>query len=347
MGMGRELYGRRKDGTEFPVEISLGPLRTDQGMLISSAIRDISERKQSEQEAALFRAVVESSHDAIISKDLDGTVLSWNGGAERLYGYTASEAIGKSISMLVPPGFDDELPDVLRRVRLGEQIDNLETVRERKDGTQVDVALTISPIRDRDGVVIGASIIARDIGVRLRYQEQLRRLAEHDSLTGLRNRRRFERDIAEQVGRARRYGEQATLMMIDLNGFKRINDTCGHRTGDRVLKTVAAALRARLRETDVVARVGGDEFAVLMPYADAEQGGIIALDIKDVVNRCRVETDDHRYVGVSASVGHVQINSSTVSDEQVLVEADRLMYVEKGTQPGRPELMWRREEAVR
>jgi diguanylate cyclase (GGDEF)-like protein/PAS domain S-box-containing protein len=331
MGMGRELFGRRKNGTEFPVEISLGPLQTDEGMLISSAIRDISERKRSEQDAALFRAVVESSHDAIISKDLDGVILSWNAGAERLYGYSTSEAVGKPINMLVPPGFDDDMPELLRRVRSGEQIDNHETVRERKDGTQVDVALTLSPIRDRDGAVIGASTIARDISVRLRYQEQLRRLAEHDSLTGLRNRRRFERDIAEQVGRARRYGELATLLMIDLNGFKRINDTYGHRIGDRVLKTIAAALKSRLRETDVVARVGGDEFAVLMPYANAEQGAIIACDVAEVVNGCRVETDDHRLVQVSASVGHVQIDAHTTSDEDVMVEADRLMYEEKRT----------------
>jgi diguanylate cyclase (GGDEF)-like protein len=179
--------------------------------------------------------------------------------------------------------------------------------------------------------VIGASTIARDISVRLRYQEQLRRLAEHDSLTGLRNRRRFERDIAEQVGRARRYGELATLLMIDLNGFKRINDTYGHRIGDRVLKTIAAALKSRLRETDVVARVGGDEFAVLMPYANAEQGAIIACDVAEVVNGCRVETDDHRLVQVSASVGHVQIDAHTTSDEDVMVEADRLMYEEKRT----------------
>lgn len=332
MGMGRELFGRRKDGTEFPVEISLGPLQTEDGMLISSAIRDISERKANEQEAALFRAVVESSHDAIISKDLDGVILTWNGGAERLFGYPAAEAIGKPINMLVPPGFDDDLPELLRRVRSGEQIDNHETVRERKDGTQVDVALTISPIRDREGAVIGASTIARDISVRLRYQEQLRRLAEHDALTGLRNRRRFERDVAEQVGRARRYGELASLLMVDLNGFKAVNDTYGHRIGDRVLKTIAAALRARLRDTDVVARVGGDEFAILMPYASAEQGKILAEDLRELVNNCKVETDDHRVVDVSVSVGLVQIDGGTCSDEELMIEADRLMYEEKRSQ---------------
>ena len=332
MGIGHELYGRRKDGSEFPVEISLGPFRTDEGLRVSCAIRDISERRRADHDAAMYRAVVESSHDAIISKDLDGMILTWNAGAERLFGYAADEIIGKPMTILIPPGLDDETPELLHRIRAGDQVDNFETIRECKDGTQVEVALTLSPIRDHDGAVVGASTIARDISVRLRYQEQLRRLADHDSLTGLRNRRCFERDIADQVSRARRYGELATLLLLDLDGFKAINDRHGHRMGDRLLKTIGNALRARLRESDVVARVGGDEFAVLMPYAGAERAAIIAADIRDLVHRCRVETDDHQVMQVSASIGFVQIDNDTASDESVMIDADRLMYEEKRAQ---------------
>jgi diguanylate cyclase (GGDEF)-like protein/PAS domain S-box-containing protein len=329
MGESRELYGRRKDGTEFPAEISVAAVQTESGTLVSNAIRDITERTRSAQDAALFRAVIESSHDAIVSEDLDGVILSWNSGAETLYGYRATEAVSKSMSMLVPPGRDDEYPDVLRRVRFGEQIDDYETIRERKDGTQVDVSLTVSPIRDRDGTIIGSSTIARDVGVKLRYQEQLRRLAEHDPLTGLRNRRRFERDVTEQVGRARRFGEQATLLIIDINGFKRINDTFGHRAGDRVLKAISTAMTTRLRDTDVVARIGGDEFAVLLPYANAEQGAIIAADLRDAIDTCAVEIDGRMEVRVTACVGLVEIDKNSKSEEDVIVEADRLMYLEK------------------
>jgi diguanylate cyclase (GGDEF)-like protein/PAS domain S-box-containing protein len=329
MGAGLDLFGRRKDGSEFPVEISLSPLETEDGTLVSSAIRDITDRKRSEQDASHFRAVVESSHDAIIGKDIDGVVTSWNAGAERLYGYTAAEVRGKSIGMLVPPGHDDELPEILRRVRNGERVDDLETVRARKDGTQVDVSMTVSPIRDVDGKVIGASTIARDISARLRYQQQLQFLAEHDALTGALNRRRFERDVSEQVGRARRYGEQAVLLIIDVDRFKEINDTYGHRVGDRALKGVAAALKRRLRATDVVARLGGDEFAVLLPYANIEQGVAVADDVRRAIGEAGIELSDATMLRLSVSVGVVGIDKDTPSDEAVLNDADRAMYADK------------------
>ena len=328
MGVGLELCGQRKDGSEFPVDISLSPLHTEDGTFVLSAIRDITEWRRAEQDASLFRAVVESSQDAIISKDLSDVITTWNAGAERLYGYTADEAKGKSITMLVPPGHDDDMPEILRRVRSGEQIDNYETIRVRKDGTQAHVALTVSPVCDRDGQVIGASVIARDISARLRYQEQLRYLAEHDALTGLLNRRQFEREVSEQVERAHRYGELSTLLMIDIDGFKQINDTHGHRVGDRALKMIAVALKRRLRDTDRVARVGGDEFAVLLPYAGAEQGGVIAADLQGLISRCSVEIEDSE-VHLSMSIGLVQIDSDTKDDESVFIEADKLMYEDK------------------
>jgi diguanylate cyclase (GGDEF)-like protein/PAS domain S-box-containing protein len=329
MSTGSEFAGQRKDGTEFPAEISLLVLETSDGTFVSSTIRDLTERKRLDREASHFQAVVESSHDAIIGKDMNGVITSWNAGAERLYGYSATEAIGDSVSMLVPPGRDDELPDILRRVRSGVQVDDFETVRTRKDGTQVDVSLTVSPIRDRNGTVVGASTIARDITHRRRYQDQLQFLADHDALTGACNRRRFEREVGEQVSRARRYGEQAALLVIDLDGFKTINDTYGHRVGDRALKTIVAALMGRLRSTDVVARVGGDEFAILLPYAGRDQGATVAASLRELIGGCTVAVAGQGMVGMSASIGVVQIDPDTVDEEAVLVEADRLMYRDK------------------
>ncbi len=333
MGAGLELAGRRKDGTEFPVEISLSPLETESGTLVSSAIRDTTERRRAEEDASHFAAVVESSHDAIIGKDLEGNIVSWNASAQRLYGYVEDEVTGRSISILVPPGHDDELPEILSRVRAGERVDNYETVRARNDGTQVDVSLTVSPIRDKDGTIIGASTIARDITDRLRYQEQLRFLAEHDALTGARNRRRFEQDVTQQVGRARRYGERAALLILDVDNFKSINDTHGHRAGDRALQVVANAIESRLRETDVIARIGGDEFGILLPYAGEAQATVVAEALRDEIGEATIEIDG-TVLRLAASVGLVPIDEDTVSDEQVLTEADRAMYQQKGLNNG-------------
>jgi two-component system cell cycle sensor histidine kinase/response regulator CckA len=128
-------------------------------------------------------AIVESSNDAIIGKALDGTIESWNGAAERLYGYTAHEVIGRPISILLPPGFDDELPGLLRRVQAGEVIEGFETVRMRKDGRRINVALTISPILDEDGNISGAATIARDLTLHKRAEEILRMRSSLEATT--------------------------------------------------------------------------------------------------------------------------------------------------------------------
>ena len=132
------------------------------------------ERKRAEQEVLQLAAIVTSCDDAIIGKTLDGTVVSWNGGAERMYGYSASEMLGSSISILAAPELPDETPGILRRLQRGERVEHLETVRVGKDGRRIDVSLTISPIYGRDGRLTGASAIARDIGERRRAEEALR-----------------------------------------------------------------------------------------------------------------------------------------------------------------------------
>ena len=138
----------------------------------SALLEDTTERKQAHEDSLRLAAIVRSSEEAIVGKDLDGIITAWNPAAERLFGFTAQEAIGRSIRMIVPADRQTEEDEVLRRLRRGETIEHMETVRVRKDGTLIDTALTVSPIRDADGRIIGASKIARDIGERLRAETE-------------------------------------------------------------------------------------------------------------------------------------------------------------------------------
>ena len=177
-----------KDGAERPIDDSAAPIRDDEGQVIGVVLvfHDITERRQAEQARAHLAAIVESSDDAIISKNLEGIITSWNKGAEKLFGYTAAEAVGRPVTMLMPAKYVHEEPRILEKIRRGETIDHYETVRRRKDGTTIDISLTVSPIRDEAGEIIGASKIARDITERQRAQEALRKSEErYRSLTSI------------------------------------------------------------------------------------------------------------------------------------------------------------------
>jgi PAS domain S-box-containing protein len=171
---GVEAVAERPDGTRVPFAPYPTPIFDASGELAGAVnmLVDLTERKRAEENAQQLGSIVESSDDAIISKDLDGNIKSWNRGAERLFGYTASEVIGRPVTVLIPPDRIDEEPSILERLRRGERIDHYETVRRRKNGDLIDISLTVSPIFSADGRVIGASKIARDITIAKRAQEQ-------------------------------------------------------------------------------------------------------------------------------------------------------------------------------
>ncbi|HST30034.1 MAG TPA: PAS domain S-box protein [Chthoniobacterales bacterium] len=195
---GEEAIAERPDGsrvwfTPFPT-----PLRNRKGHLIGAInmLVDITERKQIEGAAMRLAAVVESSADAIAAKDLDGIVTDWNKSAERIFGYKAKEIIGKSILTVIPKDRRNEETEILNRIRRGESIDHYETVRRRKDGTLIDVSLTISPVKDAKEKIIGVSKIARDI---TRPKQTERRLAEQARLLDLTNDAILVRDIHDRI----------------------------------------------------------------------------------------------------------------------------------------------------
>jgi PAS domain S-box-containing protein len=160
------------------IEASGGPIKGTDGAVWGGvvAFRDITERKRAEEVRERLAAVVESSDDAIISKAMDGTITAWNSGAERLFGYSAAEAMGRPMRMLLPPERRNEESDILGRIARGESVEHFETVRVRKDGTKIDISATLSPIKNSAGTVVGASKIARDITERKLAEEQIRKL---------------------------------------------------------------------------------------------------------------------------------------------------------------------------
>ena len=169
----------RKDGRPLEMSVTVSPIMTPGGTIIgaSTIARDISERRQLERDARHLAAIVESSDDAIISKDLNGTIVTWNRAAERLFGYSAEEIVGRSIRVIVPPDRQSEEDRLLDGVRRGVGVDHFETLRLRKDGTSVPISLTVSPIRASNGEIVGASKIARDLSRVQRVQHDALRLA--------------------------------------------------------------------------------------------------------------------------------------------------------------------------
>jgi PAS domain S-box-containing protein len=169
-----ETVRRRKDGTLIEVSLSISPIKDDSGRVVgaSKIARDIGDRRRADETAAYLAAIVSSSTDAIVGKTLDGIIRSWNRAAEHLFGHSADEAVGRPITIIIPAERLHEEDEVIRRIRRGERVEHYETVRVRKDGREVEVSLTISPVRNAAGVIIGASKIARDITQRKRDEKE-------------------------------------------------------------------------------------------------------------------------------------------------------------------------------
>ncbi len=336
----REIWSA-EDSRSLMVDV--GPLRVDgaeAGAGGSSEIAcgvavilDVSARRAADGLArpsdAHFEQVFERAPIGTGLIDLNGRWTLVNRALCEITGYTTDELIGRRFAEITHP--DDVDNDAAQHAELLAGVIPAFQIEKRyftAAGETLSAILSISLVRDTESAPLHFIAQLQDISERKRLEEQLRHLADHDPLTGLRNRRLFENDLRLQVARSQRYGEQAAVMMVDLDAFKAINDLHGHKVGDETLRAIATALTRRLRETDLVARLGGDEFAVLLPHADEQGTALVADGLLRVIAACGVDLGD-TVVHPSGSVGAAMIDRHTVSAEQVLDEADRAMYAAK------------------
>jgi diguanylate cyclase (GGDEF)-like protein/PAS domain S-box-containing protein len=276
--------------------------------------------------AGRLEQVVNAAPIAILTTDADGIIDVANGAAEDLFGYKSGDLDGMLLAALLPtaPGTDD----IFLRARSGGDIHDYETIGLKGDGSYVDVNVKITTLLSPSGQFVGLSAFAREISDVVDYRRQVADLAEHDALTGLPNRKRFESEIRQQIDRARRYDEFAAVLLADIDGFAELNDRYGQHLGDRALRAYAAGLISRLRNSDIAARTGGDEFAVLLPHTDAEGATIVAEQLRTWIGS-GFRNDDEMSVPLTASVGLTVITADTESEDEVLALVDQAMQNER------------------
>jgi diguanylate cyclase (GGDEF)-like protein/PAS domain S-box-containing protein len=308
---------------------------TDGNMNLLIHLEDISvehalavARDEAEQR---FRAAFDDAPVGMALLDLEGRFLQVNDAFADMLGYSMSTLVGRRIGDLTHA--EHTKAD---RAALGDVISGLrpshsgETQLLRIDGEAMWVLFQTTAIREGD-VPRYVLTHVQDITERKSYEVQLRYMADHDPLTGLFNRRRFEEELQRQLGLVSRYGPDGALLMLDLDHFKEVNDTLGHHAGDRLIRSVADLLRRRFRETDVLARLGGDEFAILLPRANrAEAEHLAEIIVEAVRNEVELANGDRNH-RVTTSVGVTLLDDPSLTWEEVVANADLTMYEAKET----------------
>ncbi|MDD0812484.1 PAS domain S-box protein [Curvibacter sp. RS43] len=447
-----ETVRLRKDGLPIQVSVTISPIRDEHGRVVgaSKIARDITEHMQLHEHLQYFKALVESTEDAVISKTPEGIVTSWNAAAERLFGYRTEEMLGQPLLRLLPLDRLHEEDDILAQIRVGQRIQHFETVRQTKAGTLVPVSVSISPIRDAAGRVQGASKIVRDISAQkameaqLRLtasvfthanegiaiadvqgqlidvnqafsritgyareevlgktaqffrsgrdgpevlapllrdlleqghcqgeiwsrrkngeayaglltvsrvcdpqgrvqnyvalfadvtsirvqQERLEHIAHFDALTNLPNRLLLSDRLRQAMGQCRRRGQSLAVIYLDLDGFKTINDSHGHDVGDSFLMAVAQHMKQALRETDTLARMGGDEFVAVLSDVGCVESCV--QSVERILQACAApQSVAGLTLQASASIGVTLFPQDDVDADQLLRQADQAMYEAK------------------
>ena len=328
-----------KDGSVINISVSLSPIKNTSGEIVgvSKIARDITIQKQLEQSLAgeheRLRVTMDSIGDAVITTDKKGNVQYLNPIAQELTGWNALEAKDQPLQHVFNIINETTRTRCVNPVELC-LIENRavglanHTVLISRDGSEYGIEDSASPIRDKEGNTIGVVLVFHDVTKQRQMANELSFRATHDTLTGLYNRSEFECRLKNLMNDNRGLDLQNALMYIDLDQFKVINDTCGHSAGDALLKEVSKIMQSCIRSTDTLARIGGDEFAVILHGCETEKAMLIAKKICRAIEDFRFLFNDHRF-RIGASLGLVMIDKTWTSDISLMQAADNACYEAK------------------
>ena len=318
-------------------ELTVSETHSEQGAHYTATLRDTSERKQVEaqlqRERDIAQVTLASIGNGVITTDEAGIVQYMNPVAAALTGWAAADAVGRlatEIYQLVDEANKAPLPHPLREVlRRGQlQSRHEHAVLQRRDGSSVPVIDTAAPIRSRDGFLIGAVLVFHDVTDTLNLARELSHQAAHDALTGVPNRREFERRLAELLERSAQDGLTHALCYLDLDQFKVVNDTCGHVAGDELLRQVTQLIRRMLRAGDMLARLGGDEFGLILQACPLDHAVRIAERIREAIADLRFAWQGKQF-SIGVSIGLVLAPPKGQDLGALLAAADAACYAAK------------------
>lgn len=350
MGLGFPLRARHADGTEIPVDISLSPLRVADRQLAAAAMRDMRGRAEDPDALRVQATALRSAANGIVITDRTGTIVWVNPAACAITGYAADELVGAHTRLLKSGEHGADFYAALWQCVAGGDTWSGTIVNRRKDGTLYHEEQTIAPVLDATGTVSHFVAIKSDVSARRRAEEalavahrelaarvaeieslnaRLREQALRDPLTGLHNRRYFDESAGREAARARRTGEPTSIVILDIDEFKSVNDLHGHSGGDLVLKVLAEILTSGVRGSDIVCRVGGEEFVALLPGASTAVAVARAEAVRVQFAATPIELGNGCVIRATVSAGVAPFLSEGEPPEAALRRADAALYAAK------------------
>ncbi|MBT8116579.1 MAG: EAL domain-containing protein, partial [Gammaproteobacteria bacterium] len=321
----REIEGIHKSGERVQIAVRISKLQEGARPLYTCLLADITERKAMDKRLreaeTRYRDLVETAHDMVWSLDTDGRYTYVNRACSSIYGFTPVEMVGRHLHDFRSPEHPPHDRDAIRQLFRGQDSIQFETVHLDNEGKPHFLEFSARSHKDPAGFVLRISGTTRDITEQKAFQHQLSYNAEHDPLTGLFNRNYFQEELERTVARVVRSGTTCALFYIDLDQFKYINDTLGHAAGDRLLVDIAALLSGHVRDGDLIARFGGDEFTLLLYSIDRTDVVRAAENFRTLCDNYIFNEHDKSW-NVSASIGIAMIDGSSHSAEEILSHAD-------------------------